>query len=498
MALFFDEDIDVLRKKSEDIKTRWKKKQLETSEPKVDDVYKAHNILLNFCKEKKRKLYGGFAINVLVSSKDVAKRLYDPDQMPPPDVDIYTPEPIEDMYYIVNLLFKEGFENVRGEEALHGETYKIFYYKINLCDFSYVARNVYNRIPFINVNGLYVTHPNFMTIDYLRMLNNPVNSYWRLFDESDFKALKRLMILQKEYPLPVVKAGLKFPQTRNSSNNKQVYDIIFNFLLNRMSTVTVGFYAYNYFANEAGKDTIDLSFYEFISTDYKSDTKELISKLKEFSEKITFKEFYPFFQFTDYSVQIYLENQLICIIYDHNKKCIPYQDLKAYDFNKNKQLATDIIRLGTFTMTLMYTLINAQRERSKENNELEKFYYHMASNLIQMKNDFLIKKKQDFLDDHVFKHLVIDCIGEEWSNEKEQREKVKKRRAKSMPIILRYTPDDNFKEGPSNKFFFMNTSGNEINNPKNLRINNGRKSEDIDIDDEEEEIIEDLKEKDEK
>ena len=34
-------------------------------------------------------------------------------------------------------------------------------------------------------------------------------------------------------------------------------------------------------------------------------------------------EFYPFFQFTDYNVEIYSNNKLICRIYNYNKKCIP-------------------------------------------------------------------------------------------------------------------------------------------------------------------------------
>src|SRR5665647_336574 len=90
MALYFDDDFDTLKNNSDDIKTKWKKVQIEVSEPGVENVYKAHNAILNYCKDKKRKLYGGFAIHTLLSSKDKTKRLYDSDQMPPPDIDIYT------------------------------------------------------------------------------------------------------------------------------------------------------------------------------------------------------------------------------------------------------------------------------------------------------------------------------------------------------------------------------------------------------------------------
>ena len=38
-----------------------------------------------------------------------------------------------------------------------------------------------------------------MTIDYLRMITDPLASYWRIE-----KSLKRMVLLQKHYPLPKV------------------------------------------------------------------------------------------------------------------------------------------------------------------------------------------------------------------------------------------------------------------------------------------------------
>ena len=469
MTLYFDSDYDVLFKNADDIKNKWKKTLLERSEPSIENVYKVHNIILNYCREKKRKLYGGLALHMLLYDKDKTKGLYEKDRIPPPDIDIYTPEPIEDMFYVTNMLYKEGYKYVRGEEALHGETYKIFYYKIGICDFSYVPKNVYNRIPFIAIDGINCVHPNFMTIDYLRMLSNPISSYWRFFEEANLKAFKRLLNLQKEYPLPVIKDTL-IPVKPNKSG--KVYELIYNFLLNRKSTVIIGFYAYNYFAMAADKKIIDVSFYEFISVNYKEDCKELIDTLKEeFGDKITFIEFYPFFQFADYSIQIYLNNELVCHVYDHNKVCIPYQDQNAYKFiGSTASKINGSICLGTFTLVLLYTLISAQRSRTLENNEREKFYYHMASKLIQNKNDYFEKNNKNFLDNTVFQHFIIDCVGEELTTEKMNRLKIEKRKKQGVPAILRYVPQDKFREGPNSKFVFLNTSGNEINNPSNLKV----------------------------
>jgi hypothetical protein len=320
MTLYFDADFDILLKNADNIKDKWKKTLLEKSEPSIENVYKVHNIVLNYCKQEKRILYGGLALHMLLYNKDKTKGLYAKDQVPPPDIDIYTPEPIEDMFCVVNMLYKEGYKYVCGEEALHVETYKIFYHKVNICDFSYVAKNVYDRIPFIKIDGLNCVHPNFMTIDYLRMLSNPISSYWRFFDEVNLKAFRRLLNLQKEYPLPVIKDQLV---VQKPNKNSEVYEIIYIFLLNRKSTIAIGFYAYNYFAMIADKKPVNIPFYEFISVNYKEDVKELITLLEnEFVGKITFKEFYPFFQFTDYNIEIYLNDEIICHIYDHNKVCI--------------------------------------------------------------------------------------------------------------------------------------------------------------------------------
>lgn len=487
MALYFDTDYDILLKNADNIKDKWKKTLLEKSEPSIENVYKVHNIILNYCKEKKRKLYGGLALHMLLCDKDKTKGLYAKDQVPPPDIDIYTPEPIEDMFYVTNMLHKEGYKYVRGEEALHGETYKIFYYKVNICDFSYVPKNVYNRIPFIAIDGINCVHPNFMTIDYLRMLSNPISSYWRFFEEANLKAFKRLLNLQKEYPLPVIKDDLVSPKP---NKNPKVYELIYNFLLNRKSTVIIGFYAYNYFAMTADKKTVDIPFYEFISINYKEDGKEIIELLqKEFSDKITFKEFYPFFQFTDYNIEIYMDNELVCHIYDHNKVCMPYQDQKAHKFiGSTVSKINGSIRLGTFTLVLLYTLISAQRARTLENNEQEKFYYHMASKLIQIKNDYFEKNNKNFLDNTIFQHFVIDCIGEELTTEKINRLKIEKRKKQGMPAILRYVPQDKFREGPNNKFIFLNTSGNEINNPNNLKIYKKKSDKKNDKEEEKEEV----------
>ena len=44
---------------------------------------------------------------------------------------------------ICNKLHEKGFKYVEGKEAIHKETYKVFANLENVCDISYVPKNIY-------------------------------------------------------------------------------------------------------------------------------------------------------------------------------------------------------------------------------------------------------------------------------------------------------------------------------------------------------------------
>mgnify|MGYP000256355239 CR=1 FL=1 len=51
--------------------------------------------------------------------------------------------------------------------------------------------------------------------------------------------------------------------------------------------------------------------------------------------EIEHKEYFPFFQFTGYSVEILLDGDIIATIYSHNGKCLPFQSVDFYEFSLN-------------------------------------------------------------------------------------------------------------------------------------------------------------------
>ena len=72
-----------------------KSRKLIEVEPKIDEITSVNDIIKKFIVEKKRKIYGGFALNLLLTAKDKSLALYD--AFDNPDIDFYSPEPLNDL-----------------------------------------------------------------------------------------------------------------------------------------------------------------------------------------------------------------------------------------------------------------------------------------------------------------------------------------------------------------------------------------------------------------
>jgi hypothetical protein len=491
MAIYNKDDYKVLADHMDDINERVDRKILNMYLPTKDERKAIITLILNFIKEKKRKIYGGYAMNQLIIDKSKEDGFYKDYQTP--DIDFYSPTPIQDLIELCNKLNSTGFQRVQGTEAAHSDTYSIFVNFENYCDISYVPKNIYNKMPFKPINDYNYTHPSFITIDFLRMITDPLASYFRIE-----KSVKRLAILHKHYPLPVVTKPIQI--TEGSTESIKAVDVIMKFLFNRKSCITLGFYAYNYFLYESGilesKDKyhkiyniLDIPYFEFISTDYKNDFTELMEKLKQEipSGKFTHTEYYPFFQFTGYSVEISLDNDIIAIIHSHNNKCTPYQEVQAYNFSNKKVVKTpNKITIGTFTLNLLYAQVNTIKYRVVEEEVMKNIYITMVSHLLQFKKYFFDHNKKDVFSETAFKDFVIDCIGTTKNSlhpDKEKFLKYEERKKKNKVIVFRYDPSKEHKDGEIN-FRFGNTSGNLIINKKNLKLTGDLTSDDEDDEDE--------------
>lgn len=496
MSLYNSTDLTLLIDNWRTIMNEVEKQRFKVLEPTADEMAEVHKIICDFIKSKKRKIYGGYALNLLVKSKNPSDAFYNNEKMPPPDIDFYSPRPILDLMELCNILHEKGYKYVAGREAMHQETYTITANYVPYCDISYVPKNIYDRMPYQTIDGFTVIHPHFMMIDYLRMMTDPLISYWRF--ENDLKAFKRFFLLQKYFQFPIS----NYPIDIKGSNPalELAVDIVYQYVIDKKSLLMIGFYAYNYFLAESGLPLdnnkknkfklLNIPYFEMISTNYREDCLNLLETLKKKiiikPESLSHAEHYPFFQFTDHSVEIFYDGDLIAKIYNNNHKCIPYQVLPAIGFGGGKyQRSKGVIRLAIFPTVLLYSIVSIMRARTMNNEDEKGLYYTVTSHLIEMRNHYFKANNKTMLDETIFREFIAECMGETIQPDRQRRLLIESRKKKNKRYTFTYEPADGIKE-PESTYVFANTSGNIIVNPKNLRLASQMKEDDPegDFDDE--------------
>lgn len=472
MSLYKEIDINLLQNSWNKIIEEVEVQRYSIIEPTKEEIIAVHKIICDYVKEYKRKIYGGFALNLLLLDKSPSEKIYKDGQIP--DIDFYSPEPIIDLMRICNKLYKEGFKLISGKEAQHLNTYNINVNYLTYCDLTYVPRNVYRKMPFKEINGYTVIHPHFMWIDYLRMFSDPMTSYWRM--GNDLKSFKRFYLLQKHFKFPYSEHSIEIEGSDNMLDKalKEIYE----FCLNKESLIMIGFYAYNYFLNESELNKkykqVQIPYYEIISVNFRFDCLQLLDTLNQTKfidiSKLSNAEFYPFFQFTDNSLEIYYNENLIARIYNHNKKCIPYQDVTAINFNDNNKIEKNkFVRMATFPTVLMYSITSIIKARTQGNDNDKNLYYAITSHLIESRRLYFSKNKKNMLDESVFKEFVSKCIGKTLPADRERKLIIENRKKNGKRWTFFYEPTDGINE-PENTYQFPNLSGNKIINSKHFKL----------------------------
>jgi hypothetical protein len=488
MSLYKESDNIKLKEKIDEIVKNAENARLNILEPTRDTLWEIVYTVRDFVIEKKRKVYGGFALNKLIESVAPKDKFYDDNNVKDWDIDFYSPDPIGDAKEIADRLHKKGIKYVRASEAQHDETYKVFAISVDAADITYVPKNIYYKIPFKIVNNIHLTGIQFMMIDYLRVLTDPLNSYFRLE-----KTFERLCLMNKHFPMPINTSSLEIEEPDNKLD--LAYRKINEFLSDRDSCMVVGMYGYNHLLKESNvldrkknkinrktkliesKKTnfkyLSINYYEVISTEYKTDTRDLIQKLYDTfpdgKTKITYKEHYPFFQYLGYSVLIYYDNELICKMYHYNHRCLPYLKVPSLYFkNGSFEKGKGQVRIGTFSLQILYNLVNIMKARADNDHNTKNTYYTIISHLREMKDYYLTKNKKTIFDKSLFQEFIITCSGETVTPQMERQIRINNKMKKGKRYSWSYNPESNIKSDRT--YIFKNSSGNEIRNVKNRKI----------------------------
>ena len=161
-----------------------------------------------------------------------------------PDYDFFTPDALNDTKELANIYYKAGFTDVEAKSGQHHGTYKVFVNYIPVADITQLDKSIYNALKkeSIRVAGILYAPPNFLRMSMYLELSRPAGdtSRWE-------KVLKRLTLLNKNYPLKSVQCGkVEFQRKMDIVINEQqetlVYENVQNTLVNQ-GVVFFGGYA---------------------------------------------------------------------------------------------------------------------------------------------------------------------------------------------------------------------------------------------------------------
>lgn len=484
MELYNKQDFELVQDNIDDIVEKIDEKRYELFEPTGKKLLEMYGIVLDFVKDKKRKIYGGYAQNKLVEQKNPKDAFYKPNAIEDIDIDFYSPDPISDVVALSDIFYKKGYKGIKGSEAAHKETYSIYVSGIPVADITYVPTNIYNRIPFVEIKGIRYTGPSFVMMDLYKMLTEPYFSSFRWK-----KTFPRIFLLQKHYPFN--RATSRLPKYKNndsklSSDQKKNKDNlmkgVYDYLKNNDSVITVGTYVYNYFLEQSGirKDAKlgskysiqEIPHYEFVSTDYKNDVLKLFGELQkkhpDLASDLSIAEYYPFWSLLGYNTKIYYRDSVIAHVTDYSRRCTPIKKVEAVYYEKNKSTKDKgTIQIGSFNYVFLMTMIVAFYWRVNKDDALYQYYNIMVSHLIEIRNYYLKTNKKTLLDDTLFQDFMITCIGETSNPIRDTWWLRQKKIEEGKRMMYQYYPDKKQKQP---EFKFPNTSGNVIRHARNFKI----------------------------
>lgn len=177
-------------------------KELEFITAQKDPMFghqlKAIEIVKEFIIKNKLILYGGTAIDYALRLK--GDKIYPDNMLLIPDLDFMSPNSVNHAYELVDILYKEGFENARAITALHAETMRVDIGDNHfIADITFVPFDIFSKMTLIDYNGYKIIHPYYQMIDIHRSLTYPfdnpprevifqrlkkdINRYNKLFDK---------------------------------------------------------------------------------------------------------------------------------------------------------------------------------------------------------------------------------------------------------------------------------------------------------------------------
>ena len=163
-----------------------------------------------------------------------------------PDYDFFTPNALEDAKNLANIYYNNGFDEVEAKAGVHTGTYKVYINFIPIADITQLDPIIYNALKkdVIIKKGINYASPNYLRMNAYLELSRPDGdvSRWE-------KVLKRLILLNKHYPISVKNCNIsdfirKFEEP--STELHTIYKIVRDSIINQGLVFFGGFAIYSY------------------------------------------------------------------------------------------------------------------------------------------------------------------------------------------------------------------------------------------------------------
>ena len=347
-----------------------------------DDVIHMIQILEDFIRKKKCVCYGGTAINnILPEHAQFYNR-----EIEVPDYDFFTPNAIEHAKELADIYSKAGFKEVEAKAGIHYGTFKVFVNFIHIADITYMNPTIFKFISddSVKINNILYAPPNFLRMGMYLELSRPNGdvSRWE-------KVLKRLILLNKYYPIRIKKCNYSVSMPSKSDLYYTTRDTLID-----QGVVFFGGYALKFFNKHVDRDAkVDISDFDVLSENPYKCANILADKLKELNYK---------------NVDIVLHSAIEEIVPEHAEVKVGsesvafiYKPIACHNYNV-VSIQDKEIKIATIDAMLSFYLA---------------FYYsnetHLSKDRILCMANFLffIEQKTRLKRNDVLKRFTMDCIG---------------------------------------------------------------------------------------
>ena len=396
-----------------------------------DTVKEIIMIVENFLRERKLICYGGTAINNLLPEED---QFYDRD-ITLPDYDFFSKNALRDAKNLADIYFKNGFTDVEAKAGVHHGTYKVFVNFIPVADITQIDKRLFDALMAhsMDVQGIYYAPINYLRMAMYLELSRPKGDIGRWE-----KVLKRLILLNKNYPLDSkVCKEYKFEQkniTESAKQDRKLFYLLRNIFIEQ-KLIFFGSYAGSLYSKYMPKTRTyrsNIPDFDVLSETPKVSIRILKRRLKDSGFK---------------HVEIKKHDKIGEIIAPHyevvvdgNSVAFIYEPLACHSYNI-VTLGNRNVRVASIDTILSFYLafIYADRE-----------YYDVKRLICMSEFLFKIQKKNRLSQKGLLRRFNIECYGEQSTlrsmmsdKSKKFKELRNKKRSKEFEEwFLRYIPAD--------------------------------------------------------